>query len=150
NVRVSDRDLSTHDIHQVIEIGAVHRIRQQLPVHLSHLRPIGAVHVLHVEIVALVAPAFVEDLFELFLRLEIHAQSEVQTTCAWLWSCAIGIDEEQLWRRSIAGSATWTTTLTTAPSRGAIDQLATIGADFVRSNVTGECCRTAVAKTIAP
>ena len=42
-------------------------------------------HVRHVEIVTLIAPAFVEYLFELFLRLEIHAQREVQTSGAGLW-----------------------------------------------------------------
>ena len=114
HVRVPDRDLSAHDVQQVIEIGAMHHVRQQLPVHLFHLWPIRAVHVWHVEIVALVAPAFVEDLFELFLRFEIHAQGEVQTSRAWLWRRAISIDEKQLRRRSVARTATWTTTLTAA------------------------------------
>src|ERR1044072_6081645 len=128
----------------------MHHVRQQLPVHLFHLRPIRAVHVLHVKIVALIAPAFVEDLFELFLRLEIHAQREVQTSRARLWRCAIGIDEEQLRRRSIAGTATWTTALTTTTGRRTIDQLATIGADFISSNIARERRRTAIAETITP
>src|ERR1051325_8927395 len=105
----------------------MHHVRQQLTVHLAHLRPVSAVHVRHVEIVALVAPAFVEDLFELFLRLEIHAQRVVQTSGAGLRRRSIGIDEEQLRRRRIRTKATaWSTTLTTSTASRTINKLAMI------------------------
>ena len=53
-------------------------VRQQRAVHLLHRRPVGAVHVRHVEVVALVAPALVEDLPELRLRIEVHAERHVR------------------------------------------------------------------------
>src|ERR1041385_4032104 len=95
-------------------------------------------HVRHVEIVALVAPAFVEDLFELFLRLEVHAQRVVQTSGAWLRRRSIGIDEEQLRRRRIRTKAAWTTALSTTATSSAINELAMIGTDFVSRDVVDE------------
>ena len=43
-------------------------------------RPVRAVHVRHVEVVALVAPALVEDLRELRLRIEVHPQRRVEAS----------------------------------------------------------------------
>ncbi len=74
HVRVADGDLGAHVVEQVVQIGAVPHVRQELPVHLLHLRPVGAVHVRHVQVVALVAPTLIEDLPELLLRIEVHAQ----------------------------------------------------------------------------
>ena len=63
-------------------------------------------HVRHVEVVALVAPAFVEDLLELLLRLEIHPQRRVRAgpgpACGGV---AIGIDEEQAGAGAAGGAA---------------------------------------------
>ena len=84
HVRVTDRDLGAHVVEQVVQIGAMIHVRQELAVHLLHLRPVGAVRVRHVEVVALVAPALVEDLLELFLRLEIHPQRRVEASLAGL------------------------------------------------------------------
>src|ERR1041385_8940966 len=126
----------------------MHHVRQQLAVHLAHLGPVSAVHVRHVEIVALVAPAFVEDLFELFLRLEIHAQRVVQTSGAGLRRRSIRIDEVQLRRWRIRAKADRSTTLTTATTSRAINDLAMIRADLVSHNVVDERHRTTIAKTI--
>src|ERR1041385_7957117 len=127
----------------------MHHVRQQLTVHLAHLWPVGAVHVRHVEIVALVAPAFVEDLFELFLWFEIHAQRVVQTSGAGLRRRSIGIDEEQLRRRRIrTTAATWTTPLTAPPTSRAINELATICADLVSNDVAHECRCPTIAQAI--
>src|SRR6185369_5779775 len=123
-----------HHVEKIIQVGTMHHVRQQLPIHLLHLRPISAVHVWHVEIVALIAPAFIEDLFELFFRVEIHAQRNVQTTGASLRRSAIGIDEEQLRRWRCSKTSTTRTTLPTA-NCSAIDELATIGTDLVTRHV---------------
>jgi hypothetical protein len=63
---------------------------------------------------------------------------------------SIRIDEEQLRRRSIRAAGEWTTTLTTATTRGAIDELATIGADLVRDDVADKSVCTTIAETITP
>ena len=81
---MADGDLGAHVVEQIVEVGAMIHVRQQLAVHLFHLRPIGAVHVRHVEVIALVAPALVEDLFELFFRIEVHAQRHVEPPLARL------------------------------------------------------------------
>src|SRR6185369_3882344 len=128
----------------------MHHVRQQLPVHLTHLRPVSAVHVRHVEIVALVAPAFVEDLFELFSRLEIHAQRIVQTSGAGLRRRSISVDKEQLRRRSVCAAAEWTTTLAAATSGSAVNELATIGADLIRGDIADESVCASIAETITP
>ena len=99
DVGVPDGDLGPHVVEQVVQVRAVVDVRQQLAVHLLHLRPVAAVRVRHVEIVALVAPAFVEDLLELRLRLQVHPQRRVETSLAGLRRIAIRVDEEQ------AGSA---------------------------------------------
>ncbi len=96
HVRVADGDLGAHLVEQVVQIGAVIDVRQQRAVHLLHLRPVGAVHVRHVQIVALVAPALIEDLLELFLRIQIHPQRHVEPAGPACGRRAIGIDEEQV------------------------------------------------------
>ena len=102
-------------------------------------------HVGHVEIVALIAPAFVEDLFELLFRFKIHAQRNVQTTRTGLRRIAISINEEQLRRGRLTEATAWTTTLTTATTRGAINQPAFVGADLVSRDVADKRRRTAIA-----
>ncbi len=64
--------------------------------------------------------------------------------------CSIRIDEEQLRRRSVCATSEWTTALTTAGSRSAINELATIGADLVRRDVADESVCTSIAETITP
>src|SRR5690349_21756267 len=125
----------------------MHHVGQQLPVHLLHFGPIGAVHVWHVEIVAFIAPAFVEDLRELRFRIEIHPQRNVQTARARLRWCAIRIDDEQLrwWRRGETSAAR--TTLATAKP-GTIDNLAAIGADVVSHHIIDERRDAAIAQAI--
>jgi cytochrome b len=63
---------------------------------------------------------------------------------------SIRIDEEQLGRRSVCAAAEWTTALTTATGRSAVNELATIGADLVRSHVADESVCTSIAETITP
>ena len=67
-------------------------IGKQLPIHLLHLWPIGAVHVGDVEIVALVTPAFVKDLSELQSWIQIHPQRHIEVSLPGLRRIAIGID----------------------------------------------------------
>ena len=64
-----------------------------------------------------------------------------------MWRGAIRIDEEQLWRRWSSTAATWTTKLSTATA-GTIDELATVGADLIRSDVVSECRRTTFTQSI--
>src|SRR5262249_57783209 len=87
---MADGDLGAHVVEQIVEVGAMIHIRQQLAVHLFHLRPICAMHVRHVEVIALVAPTLVEDLFELFFRIEVHAQRHAEPPLALLWRLTIG------------------------------------------------------------
>src|SRR6476620_8716751 len=107
-------------------------VKQHLTVHLSHARPITSVHVLHVKVVALVAPTFVEDLFEFFFWIEVHPQRKVQTSLALLrW--AIRIDQEQL-RRRRSTETTTATTKTATTTCGSIQKLPTICAHLVSRN----------------
>ena len=87
----------------------MHYVRQQLAVHLFHLWPVGAVHIWHVKVIALVAPAFVEDLFELFSGIQIHAQADIKTSLPRLRRITIRINKEKRWRRR-RSSRGWTTT----------------------------------------
>ena len=82
HVRVADRDLRAHVVEQVVEVGAMRDVRQHGAVHLLHARPVRAVHVRHIQVVALQAPALVEDLRELRLRIEMHPQRHVEAAVA--------------------------------------------------------------------
>src|SRR5229473_1015807 len=101
----------------------MHHVRQHRAVHLLVFRPVGPVHVWHIEIVALVAPAFVEDLFELFFWIEVHPQTEVQPAGARLRRCSICINDK---KRGSRGPATESYTT----GGRAIDELAAVSADF--------------------
>src|SRR4030095_12736811 len=103
---MSDRDLSAHVIKEVVEIGPMHHVGQQLPVHFFHLRPVGSMHVRHVEIIALIAPALVEDLFEFLPGLEIHTQRNIETPLSCLRRIAISINKKQLWSSGTASCGT--------------------------------------------
>src|SRR4029453_5478106 len=78
-------------------------VRQHSAVHLFVFHPVGTVKIRNVKIVTLVAPAFVEDLFELGGGLEIHAQADINSTLAGLRRSSIGVDYEK--RRRQRGSA---------------------------------------------
>src|SRR5436853_14093 len=133
---MADRDLRSHHVDQIIEISTMHYVRQHRSVHLFVLRPVRAVQVWHIEIIALVAPAFVEDLFEFFLGIEIHAKINVEPAGARLWRDSICVnDEEGRSRRRATGSRPGSATTAT---RGAINQLAPIRTDFVNSNSADE------------
>ena len=122
-------------------------VGQQLAVHLLVLRPVGAVHVRHVEVVALIAPALVEDLLELLLRIEIHAQCRVHASLSRRGRIAIGVDEEQPWTgRAARGAAAAATPAATA---GAIEQLASVGADGVLGRAGDEGRGATIAQAIA-
>src|SRR5262245_23884138 len=132
---MTDRDLGAHVVEQVVEIGAVIYVRQQLAVHLLHFWPIGAVHVRHVEIIALVAPSFIEDLFEFLFRIEVHAQRYVKPPLARLRRLPIGIDKEE---RGTGGACALaaTTTTSASTSASAVDQLVSVGAYII----IGDAC----------
>src|SRR5665213_2133029 len=82
---VTDRDLRAHHVKQIVEICAMHNIWKQLTVHLLHLRPVRSLHVLQIQIVALIPPAFIEDLLEFSLRVDEHSQVslELPLSCGW-------------------------------------------------------------------
>src|SRR5215831_9266608 len=103
---------------------------QQLAVHLSHLRPIGAVHVRHVEIVTLVPPTLIEDLFELFLRLEVHAQPDVEAALSRLRRISISVNDKERRHRRWSSLSRTTRSKATTTCR-AINQLAAVGAYLV-------------------
>ena len=145
---MADRDLSAHHVDQIIQIGAMHDVRQHRSVHLLVFVPVRAVQVRNIEIVALIAPTFVEDLFEFFFGIEVHAQSEIDASAAGLGRIAISVDDEQ--RRSWWSSRTGATATTSAAtaSGGAIDQFAAVGTDFEGSHAVDEACRAPVAQSI--
>src|SRR5262249_11947556 len=97
-------------------------------------------------IVALIAPAFVEDLFELFFRIEVHPQRVVQTAAARLRRSSISVNNEHLgsWLTSRAPTSAETAATTSRP----VDDLASIGADFERRHATGKSRRPAIAQAI--
>ena len=74
----------------------------------------------HIEIVALVAPAFIEDLFELFLGIEIHPQAEGQPTLTRRWRIAIGINDEKR-RSGRRATGAWSSTTAAAATGRAIN-----------------------------
>ena len=98
DIGVADGDFGAHHVDQVIQVGAMHGVRQKLAVDFFHAGPVGSMHVGDVEIVALIAPAFVEDLFELLFRLQVHAQRCVEPARSRGRDHAIGVDQEK--RRS--------------------------------------------------
>src|SRR5258706_9443821 len=105
-------------------MGAMHDVRKHLAIHLFHLRPIGAMHVRHVEITPLIAPSLVEDLFEFLAWVEIHAQSRVQATLARLWRSAMSTDDEKRRsRRPTRGACSGTPAATTTACSCAIEEL---------------------------
>ena len=125
----------------------MHHVRQHRSIHLFVFDPIGTVQVRHIEIIALVAPTLVEDLFEFFFRVEIHAQREIQTPLARLWRSSIRIDNEKRWSRRPPSESGWTTTASTARGR-TIDQLAAVSTDIVVRNAIDKGARAAIAQTI--
>src|ERR1700704_1751901 len=129
---MADCDLRTHHVDQIIEIGTMHYVRQHRSVHFFVFRPVRAVQVWHIEIIALVAPAFVEYLFEFFFGIEIHAKVSVEPALARLWRSSIRVNDEggRSGRRATGSRPGPATTAT----RRAIYQLTPIRTDFVSSN----------------
>ena len=124
----------------------MHDVRQHRSIHLLVFVPVRAVQVRNIKIVALIAPTFVEDLFEFFFGIEIHAQRKVNAPATRLWRSPICVNDKERRVRSATTKAS-TTTATTAAS-GAIDQLASISADFESSHAVNERCRASIAKPI--
>src|SRR5579883_2946483 len=150
HVGVADGDLGAHHIHQIVEVGAVVHVRQELAVHLLHARPVGAVHVGDIQVVALVAPVFVEDLLELFAGFEVHAELRIERSLAGLGRLAVGIDEEDL-RAAPAGGcrAAAASASASACAGAAVNELVAIGADLILRDAAGERCGPAVAQAVA-
>src|SRR5438552_4001006 len=144
---MADSNLGAHHVDQIIQSRAMHHVRQHRAIHLLVCDPIGAVQVRHIQIVALITPTLVEDLFEFFFRIEIHAQSEIQTPLARLRRSSIRIDDEKRRSGRPPSESGWTTTASTARGR-AIDQLAAVSTDVVIRNAVDKGSRAAIAQTI--
>ena len=86
--------------------------------------------VLHVEVVALIAPRFVEDLLVLLLRIDVGAQIALDAALPGLRRIAIRVDEEER-RAAAAGCGAAAATATTGAARATIEQLVTVGAHVV-------------------
>src|SRR5712692_6090071 len=125
----------------------MHYVRQHRSVHLFVFGPVGAVHVRHVEIVALVAPTFIEDLLELFFRIEIHAEVNVETAGTRLWRRSICIDDKK--RRSRGPATKGRRTAAASTAGRAIDEFVTVRAHFIGGNPGNKRRRAAIAKAIA-
>src|SRR5712692_3678917 len=123
----------------------MHYVGQHRSVHLFVFRPIGAVHVRHVEIIALVAPAFIEDLFELLFRIEIHAQVNIKSARTRRWRRSIRINNK---KRGSRGPTTKGCGTASATASRAIDELVTIRADFICSDTVDERCGFSIAQAI--
>src|SRR6266480_4622859 len=121
----------------------MHYVRQHRSVHLFVFRPIGAVHVRDVEIVALVAPAFVEDLFEFFFRIEVHAKVYVDSAGTRRWRRSIGVNDKKR-----GGGRPATESPTTAATGRAIDDLPAISADFKGRDALNERRHPPIAQAI--
>src|SRR5947199_8945423 len=111
----------------------MHYVRQHRAVHLFVLVPIGPMHVWNIEIVTFVAPHLIEDLFELFLGIEIHAQRVTHPSGVGLRRISIGIDDEQR-RIRWSTSECARTSGATASATAAVNQLVTVGADVERGD----------------
>src|SRR5215813_5420796 len=83
-----------------------------------------------VKIVALIAPSFVENLVELFLRLQVHPERRIQSSLPGLRWVTISVDEVQRWwlRRPCLATTSSATTKTAA---GSVNQLMRISAHVV-------------------
>src|SRR5215813_12534137 len=124
----------------------MHDVGQHRPIHLFIFVPVCAVQVWDIEIVALIAPAFIEDLFELFFGIEVHAQRKVDASGSGLRRVAIGINHEQRrnwWPPAECGAAS-----TTASTAGAEYQLAAVSADVVISDALDKGGRAPIAETV--
>src|SRR6266498_2061803 len=92
---MADRDFRAHHVDEIIQIGAMVHERQERPVHLPDLRPVGAVLIRYVQVVALVAPRFVEDLLVLLLGIDIGTEVGVQSSLSGYRRGAIRVDEKE-------------------------------------------------------
>ena len=113
-------------------------------VHLAVLCPISSVHVWYVEIIALVTPAFVEDLFELGLRIEIHPETEIQFPLTGLRRIFVCVNQIERRHRRLA-----TKTAASATACGAINQLVAIGANGICRDTVDESRCFAVTKPVS-
>src|SRR5882757_3109093 len=145
---MADRNLGAHHIQQVIQISAMHDVRQHCSVHFLVFRPIGAMQVWHIEIITLVPPAFIEYLFEFLLGIQMHAQVHIDAALARLWWRSIRINDEERWRWRRATRARRPTSATAAAASGAIDKLMTVRADFVSQDAGRKRSRPPIAKPV--
>src|ERR1051326_187642 len=132
---MSNGNLSAHHIDQIIQISAMHHVRQHRAVHLFVFDPISAVQIWNVKIIALIAPTFIKNLFEFFLWIQIHAQREIQAALARLRWSSIRIDDEERRRRRPATESRGTTA---ASGPSAIYELVAVCADVVIGNAVDE------------
>ena len=72
DVVVSDRQLARHPLQHAVQIGARRGVRQEGGVLFPLLRPVHAVHVRRVEVVAVDPPRLVEDLLPLGARIDTY------------------------------------------------------------------------------
>jgi hypothetical protein len=105
------------------------------------------VQVRHVQVVALRAPALVEDLAELLLRLEVHPKRDTEAPLSCLRRLAIGVDEEQRDVRRLSFPASAPASAETAARP--VQELAAVGADGKRRDAGDEGRRAPIAEAIA-
>lgn len=107
-------------------------VSEQRLVHPFHGGPVAALHVLHIEIVALIAPPFIEDLSELRPWIHEHAKRGIHPPRAGLRYRAIRVHQMQ---RPVG-------------PRRPIEQLPAISADRVLRDALGERCCTPCAQLV--
>src|SRR5205085_3405236 len=93
-------------------------------------------------------PAFVENLFELFLRLKVHAQRDVQSPLPGLRRVAVGVNQEER-RRGRPAGVTGSAPEAAATTRRAVEELVTVCAHGVLCDAGNEDRGAAVAQAVA-
>ena len=105
-------------------------------------------HVWNIEIVALITPHLIEDLFELFLGIEVHAQRVIHPSSIGLRRISIRIDDEQ--RRIRWSTSECAGTSSASPyAAAAVNQLVAVGADIERGDSAYESGCASIAQAIA-
>src|SRR5262249_19576764 len=123
-------------------------VRQQLSVHLLVSGPVRAVHIRHIQIVTLVAPSLVEDLFELLPWLQVHPQRDIHSSLTSGRRIAICIYKEKS-RHRRPGSRRRRTATASKSSRRAVQQLVSVGTHLVVRNRVRKHCRAPIAQSIS-
>src|SRR5262249_56475564 len=129
--------------------GSMVYVRQQLSVHLLVSGPVRAVHIRHIQIVTLVAPSLVEDLFELLPWLQVHPQRDIHSSLTSGRRIAICIYKEKS-RHRLPGSRRRRTATASQSSQRAEQQLLSPVAHLVARHAGHRHCPPPILQSIAP